>query len=645
MPPSKLFQKLSDGGRKAIYAKSRWVGCPNLRTRRTKHALANFFQDFGQRVEELCTTTQQDSLPAPQRKWTAQLMHQGTPEALNIRKPHLLLGPHANIHWNKVLVHGELKSSNSDHCRNTAYMQLLNGADLIFSHQDNRRFVISIALLGESLQLYIFDRAGLVVTAPIHIHEQPQDFVRVLTALMFADPAVLGYDPSIVETSRGRYIEVEGTRYTIENRIFISDVIRGRGTVCWHVRHGNRFFVIKDNWVDASRPYSEAEILNLAQDVGGVTKVQAHGVVDVNGVDGTHWLRSHLPASLCRSLTRIERRIHTRLVLYPFGHPLSMFTSRTELISVLIDVVQALQDLWQDANILHRDISVNNILLVDPNVLPQASSAEGGASIPRYSNGPGPAGLCQRTLALRKGLLIDMDHALVLNDQGKPGEIAPARTGTLPFMATQVLKQGPSLAQHQPHHDLESLFYVLIWICVHYVGPDNAERQNFDVRDTDLRLWVSGESYEAIGATKQATIQDEAWWPQKVLFWFAPYFEPLKPCINEWRQLVLDSTKLTHKNVLAVLDKAVVSLNHHENWSKRDDHGDGVFRSKRKSRHMVGTNQESDLPIPGLELRVARVEKCDALAAAHDRRALDTPHLRLRPSKIPRLVVKPAPSR
>ncbi|KAK7013930.1 hypothetical protein R3P38DRAFT_3322448 [Favolaschia claudopus] len=574
-----------------MYKTHKWVRCPDLNRKNIEPALAKYLKDFGNQVETLVKAAGK-SLPRHKtRQWTARFTHKGVPDAPNIRKPDILLGADANLTWGNTLGHGELKSSNSGDCRRTAYLQLLNGAYLIFSHQDNRRFVISFAFLGKQLQLYIFDRAGVVVTAPIDIHKRPEDFVRVFTALM----------------------------------IFLSDVIRGRGTVCWHVRHDNRSFVIKDTWVDESRPHAEAEILSRAKDVEGVIKVHAHTVVDINGVNGTHWLRSNLPSNFTTALKRIECRIHTRLVLHPFGDPVSTFTSRKELISVLIDVVQALQDLWQDANILHRDISMNNLLLVDPNDLLLGSSAEGGTFNPHRSNEPEPAGSRQRTLALRKGLLIDLDYALVLDDKGERGKtVAKAhRTGTLPFMATQVLKQGPSLAQHQPHHDLESLFYVLIWICVHYVSPDNAERQNFDVRDTDLRLWISGESYEAIGATKLATIEDETWWPQKVLFWFAPYFEPLKPCINEWRQLVLDPNKLTHENVL----------------------GYGVFHESPKRKPRIGPNQELDLSPPRPELGVAQVEECKVPAAAHDRRALDIPHLRLRPSKIPRPVVKSAPSK
>ena len=44
---------------------------------------------------------------------------------------------------------------------------------------------------------------------------------------------------------------------------------------------------------------------------------------------------------------------------------------------------------------------------------------------------------------------------------------APGKTGTKVFMAIGVLLDEP----HSFMHDLESFFWVLFWICIHYTGP------------------------------------------------------------------------------------------------------------------------------------------------------------------------------
>ncbi|KAJ7704302.1 hypothetical protein B0H17DRAFT_921412 [Mycena rosella] len=197
-----------------------------------------------------------------------------------------------------------------------------------------RRFIISLSFMGPNVRLFIFDRAGLVTTLPFDLHQEPESFVRVMAALMFAEPAVLGYDTSIIKTPTGRFIDVDGVRYTLVKTLFVSDVVRGRGTVCWHARHDGQDFVIKDTWADNSRPHTEAGILRKAQDVEGVPKVIADVVVEINGVPGsTDALRSIImsttgPTSkFSKKYSTIEQRIHRRLVLTPFGHALYHFAS------------------------------------------------------------------------------------------------------------------------------------------------------------------------------------------------------------------------------------------------------------------------------------------------------------------------------
>jgi serine/threonine protein kinase len=87
------------------------------------------------------------------------------------------------------------------------------------------------------------------------------------------------------------------------------------------------------------------------------------------------------------------------------------------------------QSLYVQGNILHRDISSNNILITDP------GTADGF-----------------------KGMLIDLDLAKV-RDSCPSG--ARHRTGTVQFMAIEVLLR----IDHTYRYDLEPFFYVLLWMC------------------------------------------------------------------------------------------------------------------------------------------------------------------------------------
>ena len=98
--------------------------------------------------------------------------------------------------------------------------------------------------------------------------------------------------------------------------------------------------------------------------------------------------------------------------------------------------------------ILHRDISVNNILL-------------------HGDLGPNHPG----------GFLIDFDLAIRMDPRANSE--AMHRTGTFDFMALEVLI-APEGHQHNPLHDLESFFYVFIWVLMKY--PRNREPNSEDLQ-------------------------------------------------------------------------------------------------------------------------------------------------------------------
>jgi hypothetical protein len=65
-------------------------------------------------------------------------------------------------------------------------------------------------------------------------------------------------------------------------------------------------------------------------------------------------------------------------------------------------------------------------------------------------------------------MLIDLDLA---EEMDSPPNGASHRTGTMQFIAIEVL-QGKG---HTYWHDLESLFYVFIWMCIRYGHKDVAD--------------------------------------------------------------------------------------------------------------------------------------------------------------------------
>lgn len=88
--------------------------------------------------------------------------------------------------------------------------------------------------------------------------------------------------------------------------------------------------------------------------------------------------------------------------------------------------------LHEHSKILHRDISLNNLML----------RKEGGNVY---------------------AVLNNLDLAVNVDAQGQSSK---HRTGTKPFMAIDLLGGDPTV--HLYRHDLESLFYVLVWIITRY---------------------------------------------------------------------------------------------------------------------------------------------------------------------------------
>ncbi|KFY02428.1 hypothetical protein V490_00513 [Pseudogymnoascus sp. VKM F-3557] len=178
-------------------------------------------------------------------------------------------------------------------------------------------------------------------------------------------------------------------------------------------------------------------------------------------------------------------------------------TSTKELLEALRDAVRGHKSLLEDGKILHRDISENNIIITEA-----ASKGE------------------------PTGRLIDLDLAKEL-DSVPSG--ASHRTGTMQFMAIEVL-QGKG---HTYRHDLESFFYVLIWMCIRYGHVDmdegQARKESRPLATSALRDWYTG-NYRQIANTKLGHMDKSQF--EGIIAEFAPRFECLKQLARELRNVL-----------------------------------------------------------------------------------------------------------
>ncbi|KAF1360117.1 hypothetical protein EJ07DRAFT_116658 [Lizonia empirigonia] len=85
--------------------------------------------------------------------------------------------------------------------------------------------------------------------------------------------------------------------------------------------------------------------------------------------------------------------------------------------------------------------------------------------------------------------------------------------------------------QHSFMHDLESFFWVLFWICIHYDGPGK------DIGSTEFECW-NYESDKKLAGSKKSVVDDERDFLKTAEENFTPYYQPLIPCVNRLRRKV-----------------------------------------------------------------------------------------------------------
>ncbi|KAJ2559303.1 hypothetical protein EV175_000413 [Coemansia sp. RSA 1933] len=154
-------------------------------------------------------------------------------------------------------------------------------------------------------------------------------------------------------------------------------------------------------------------------------------------------------------------REHSRIFVTPVGDYLDTVENEEELVLVLADAMECHNAILTKCRLLHRDISVNNILVV---------RKFEGKSVRR------PV----------KGLLIDFDHAISIDQQSSG---YATRSGTLPFMSIHNLEAHAS--QRTALDDWESLLYVICWLGTYGVNHRDRETVKHN-KVAPIEKWRSG---------------------------------------------------------------------------------------------------------------------------------------------------------
>lgn len=185
-------------------------------------------------------------------------------------------------------------------------------------------------------------------------------------------------------------------------------------------------------------------------------------------------------------------------------------------------VIPGHESLHEKAKILHRDISIGNVLLND---------------------------------AEDDGFLIDLDLAIKTDRQKASG--APGKTGTKVFMAIGALYG----EYHLNVYDKESFFWLLFWICAHWKGPDE------ELNESEYDSWNS-EPTKKLAEIKTGKVLEEEKFGKELEENFTDYCKALIPCVQELRKVVFpggrrrtSEDETLYSQMKMVLERARGSLN------------------------------------------------------------------------------------
>ncbi|KAJ2373600.1 hypothetical protein IW150_003543 [Coemansia sp. RSA 2607] len=307
-------------------------------------------------------------------------------------------------------------------------------------------------------------------------------------------------------------------------------------------------YVIKDSWVEVAPATDEDEdmrdeIRHLRKirdkleghnDVAGcyptivaggrvqIDRSDGKGIVDDTTASmlGDIFSRFFAPQESCNSQENsscvrdprmIPFRAHKRVVTTPIGKPLRHLNCPLKLVKVITDVMRTHYRIRWDAEILHRDVSINNLLFYE---------TDDGSDV--------------------RGLLIDFDHAVDLSVPKTKRHLD--RSGTLPFMSINNLNGQVDFVTGLD--DWESVLYVLCWISTYGFnashGQDPAVYGNLFIRK-----WYE-DSLSDITMAKQLHLNYESQFSllTKQFLHDLPYIEDLEDLVHALRTAMFENPDL-----------------------------------------------------------------------------------------------------
>ncbi|KAJ6466321.1 hypothetical protein C8R45DRAFT_910328 [Mycena sanguinolenta] len=288
-----------------------------------------------------------------------------------------------------------------------------------------------------------------------------------------------------VDGADGKRVAEPVDCFTIGDDLSLADGLFGRATRVYRVilkqdmdKDKPTVYALKDSWrqscrrpevnfYDAIAKHCERQGIDM--DKEGMPR--CHGSIDllVDPISGVKGWNSDLHVT--RSAQNYERH-HTRTLLTPVGKPLKSFDCTKSLVHALHNAIRHHQ-IASAAGVLHRDVSEGNILFRE---VPVAGEKLNGFLL--------DWDYAEFTEGGLKYFEAEFPDRAMTSEYKLPDKSLREFTGTFPFVAIEMI--GISNKIHAEHHDLESFYWLLIWMILRHT-----EHQHSDLKYACTNLFDS----------------------------------------------------------------------------------------------------------------------------------------------------------
>ncbi|KAJ6529869.1 hypothetical protein DFH09DRAFT_153470 [Mycena vulgaris] len=314
-----------------------------------------------------------------------------------------------------------------------------------------RSHAIGALITNNFIELLYYDRSIIIRSEPFNFVRETARFTTLLKSVVNLTENQWGYHPLLKAIrptapykNRGvlthpfpdsTIILNDGRSLSMGEMIFQSHGIIGRGTCVSSAKMEEKDVIVKWSWPAKTRT-PEADLVRIATDKATASSAS--------------WVLNHLPRILHAEEKEFaedspQQRLSEhfpndyelrvlRLVVQERLRPITELTTEADLSQAFHGIFKCYRWLYEEAGIMHRDISRNNLMY-----------RKIGDKI--------------------YGVLNDFDLSVLWDSE--PRSTSKQRTGTEPYMALDLLVTGPP-PRHLYRFDLESLFYVIMSVVCQY---------------------------------------------------------------------------------------------------------------------------------------------------------------------------------